>query len=303
MPDSRPTFARVAGSARRLPKLVRRGGGMLVRATVVGAVVWGLLLGARHLYAYATTSPRFEVRSLIFEPTAHVDDERLRGLLGLRPGTNILALDLEGLAASVAADPWVARASVVREFPGTLIVEVEEHQAVAALVAGELYLLDASGQPFKPAARGEAADLPLITGVTRAMLLKDPKEAKSRIDRARHALNTYRAKQRPRLGEIHVGDGGETTLYTAEKGTQLRLGRGNLVAELERYDTLRAALGEVANDLETVHLDGTVAPVSHDRIVATFFPTHRPALLAATDGDQVPARDWRRAGARRPSDD
>ena len=42
------------------------------------SLAYGVLVGVREGYAYATTSPRFEVRGLQFQPTAHVDEAHLR---------------------------------------------------------------------------------------------------------------------------------------------------------------------------------------------------------------------------------
>lgn len=241
------------------------------RFATVATVVWGLLVGAQQVYAYATTSPRFEVRALIFEPTPHVSDDRVRNLMGLRPGTNILALDLEGLASKIAEDAWIAKASVVRELPDTVIVEVEEHRPVAVMLSGYFYLINAQGKPFKRLDDGEREGLPIISGVERRLLMDDPATAEARIGRALEVLAAYQSKKRPRLGEIHVGDAGDVTLYTAERGAQYRLGRGEVEPKLERLDALRAALGGDADGLAVVHLDGSVGPGARDRVSASFF--------------------------------
>lgn len=52
---------------------------------------------------------------------------------GLVPGTPLTDLDREAAAAAVADLPWVARASVEREWPATVRIEVEERVAVAAV--------------------------------------------------------------------------------------------------------------------------------------------------------------------------
>ena len=59
----------------------------------------------------------------------------------------------------------------------------------------------------------------------------------------------------PRLSEINVDETGALTMYTAELGSQLRLGRGQPAAALARYDALRAALGEESDKLAVAHLD------------------------------------------------
>lgn len=253
-----------------------------LRLGIAGSLAWGLLVGVREGYAYATTSPRFEVRGLHYAPTAHVDDARLRELLALSPGTNILSLDLEELAARVVEDPWVAKATVVRELPDSLQVTVVEHEPQAVLLlAGRLMLVDAEGSAFKRLEPGERGRLPVLTGFADPALSTDAEALRGRVLRGLRALAAYEAKRRPRLSELHVGDFGDVTLYTAELGTQLRLGRGDVEPALARFDALRAALGEEAEKLALVHLDGERAPGRPDRIVASFFPAKQaPSLLA-----------------------
>lgn len=269
---------------------VRRIARFGVRLAVMGTLAWGLLVGVREGYDYATTSPRFEVRALTYEPTAHVDDDELRRLMALEPGTNILSLDLDAIAGRIAAHPWVERASVVRVLPDALHVEVTEHVPAAVLLAGEFFLLDTKGTAFKPLDRGERGLLPVVSGIDRAMLLARPAEAEARIARALEALERYVQKRRPRLSEIHVGDAGAVTLYTAELGTQLQLGRGDLGPALARYDALRAALADEADKLAVVHLDGTGGPDRPDRVVASFFPAGGVPSLVEDAAERVEAR-------------
>jgi cell division protein FtsQ len=279
-----------------------------LRLGIAGSVAWGVLVGAREGYAYATTSPRFEVRGLLYEPTPHVDDARLRELLALSPGTNILSLDLEELAARVVTEPWVAEAKVVRVLPDSLQVTVREHEPRAVLsLAGRLLLVDADGTAFKPLEPGERGRLPVITGFDDPELVGRPQALRERVIRGLEVLDAYEAKRRPRLSELHVGDFGDVTLYTAELGTQLRLGRGDTEPALARFDALRAALGEEAEKLALVHLDGERAPGRPDRIVASFFPAKQaPSLLAeaearAAEKAEAAAGEHDEGGAAKPA--
>lgn len=272
------------------PGLLRRAAKIGTRLAITGTVAWALLVGVREGYDYATTSPRFEVRALTFESTPHVDDETLRSLMALTPGTNILSLDLEALAARIAAHPWVAEASVVRVLPDSLNIAVTEYEASAVLMASVPMLMNKAGRPFKRLQPGERGQLPLVTGVDEMSLVAGTAAGTLAITRVTEALEAWRGKRRPRLGEVHVGDAGEVTLYTAERGTQLTLGRGALAPALARYDALRAALGEDSESLAVVHLDHTRGPDRPDRIIATFLPTESPEVLQQVQAE-AEARD------------
>jgi cell division protein FtsQ len=275
----------IAGAVppRRRTRLGRIGA-LALRLTIMGTLTYGLLVGVREGYGYATSSPRFEVRALAFEPTAHIDELRLRTLVGLPSGTNILSVDLDEVAARVAADPWVARARVVRELPDTLRIEIEEHVPAAVLLAGDFLLVDEHGTAFKRMEEGERGQLPVITGVDRATLYTRPGHAAQIVARALEVERHWDSKHRPRLSEIHIGHGLDVTLFTAETGSELRLGRGHIEPALARYDAVRAALADEADKLAVVHLDGTSDGDGPDRVVASFFPTQGlPAALAEAD--------------------
>jgi cell division protein FtsQ len=276
--------ARASAGAGGLRALVRRTVRLGVRAALTGGLVYGVLMAGQGVYEYATTASRFEVRGLVYEPTRHLDDQRVRELLALEPGTNLLSLDLKELGERVAADPWVARATVTRKLPDTLEVVVEEHEPAALVLAGKLYLANREGVLFKQVERHERGDLPVVTGIQREQLVEDRDAAQARVRAALEVLTHYQAKHRPRLSELHLGEAGEVSLYTAESGTQLRLGRGDVEPKLARFDALRAAIGERADELEVVHLDAGSTPNRPDRIVARFFDAQTEAVLLAEAG-------------------
>ncbi|MBL9104866.1 MAG: FtsQ-type POTRA domain-containing protein [Myxococcales bacterium] len=263
-----------------------------VRLGVALVLAWGLLLGVQQGYQFVTTSTHFEAKSVVFSPTAHVSSERLLALMGLESGTNILAVDVDAMRAKIEADPWVASASVQRELPDTLRVAVVEHEAAAVLHAGHFYLLSEAGVPFKRVEPGERGTLPVVTGVAREQLIAGHPEAAAGIRRALEVLGAYQQKARPRLGEVHVGDGGEAVLYSEKTGTMLRLGRGPLGDKLDRYDALRAALGARADKLSVVHLDAA-GPDGGERVIASF--------TDAAEADALLAQAVKKPAAERPA--
>lgn len=296
----------VIGEAQPPREWPRRLGLATLKLGAVVAVAWALLVAGREVYEYATTSPRFEVRHFIYDPTPHLDDDQMRELLAIEPGTNILACDLPALSERIAGHPWVAQAIVTRNLPDTLQIEIVEHTPEAIVLAERFYLVNGEGQPFKPVEWGERGELPIITGIDRTQLAQDREAAVAKINQALGLLHLYQSKQRPRLGEIHLDDDGSITLYTAQSGTALRLGRGQFEPRLDRWDALRAALGERADRLAIVHLDHEGKPDRRDRIVARFANDRDEAVLLAaaasgSDADEFDPRAVAEAPARQPS--
>ncbi|MDC0717543.1 cell division protein FtsQ/DivIB [Nannocystis bainbridge] len=282
---------RVGARGRRLLSLA-------ARLAIAVTLAWGVLLAVQTSYQYVTTSARFEAKSLVYQATPHVPVDRLQALLGLEPGTNILAVDTDALQAKIAAEPWVKRASVQRSLPDTLIVEVEEHEAAAALLSGYFYLIDRDGVPFKRLEDGERGELPVITGVDREQLVAGDARAQTAIRRGLAALTTYQETPRPRLSEVHVDEGGAVALYTAKTGAALRLGRGDVAGKLARFDALRAALGERAEQLAVVHLDLDATPGTPERVVASFLdPAAEAAVLARGAGAKPAPKDMTQESA------
>jgi cell division protein FtsQ len=158
------------------------------------------------------------------------------------------------------------------------------------LLADSFYLMDDQGQPFKPLDAGERGELPIVSGIDRVALIRQPDQAKARIRRALDVLAQYQSKRRPRLSEVNIDETGAVTLYTAELGSQLRLGRDAFDTALVRYDALRAALGEDSQKLAVAHLDVTTQVGRKDRVVASFYATQKAPAFITQAQERAEAR-------------
>ena len=83
-------------------------------------------------------------------------------------GRNLFEVDLIEVGATVQRNPWVLAASVKREVPDGLRVEIRERRPTAlALIGGVAHLVDATGYVIGPCGPGAADDLPVLTGIER----------------------------------------------------------------------------------------------------------------------------------------
>lgn len=99
----------------------------LTAATVLAALVSGVWwLSQRPMFALASVT----VESMYGIDLEHVNELTVRnGVLGKIRG-NFFTADLEQVRATFETVPWVRRATVRREWPNALVVEVEEHEAL-----------------------------------------------------------------------------------------------------------------------------------------------------------------------------
>jgi cell division protein FtsQ len=223
-------------------RALRRGGPVLAALAVVAVLGGAGLFG----YRWLTTSPRFAVARVEVRGGAVLDADAVRARLPFAVGDNIFGLDTGAAEQALLAEPWIARASIRRRLPRTVVVEIVE-RTPAALVSSEgLYLADADGRPFKRAdlARGEGAGLPVISGIARDTFTTAPALATARVRDGLAVFAAWSGADRPRAGEIAVEPGG-TTVYTYDAAIAVRVGATDpdrLAAHLARFDAVWAAL-------------------------------------------------------------
>jgi hypothetical protein len=150
-------------------------------------VVWRAGEWALNQVVYENKS--FAIRDLDVQTDGVISIDQLRRWSGVKPGQNLLALDLARVKEHLEMVPLIRSASIERVLPGTLRIRVVERQPVAQVNAprprpgGEgievlVYHIDADGYvmvPLDPRQRAvplsEAhAELPLISGLSASVL-------------------------------------------------------------------------------------------------------------------------------------
>jgi cell division protein FtsQ len=133
---------------------------------------------------------------------------------------------------------------------------------------GELYLVDATGHPFKRAQleSGDGANLPVITGIDRAAYEAAPAPTAAMITGALAALAAWRREpSRPAIGEIHLDAHRALTLRTYEHATAIQLGAIGLElpARMHTFDSAWAALSEAERlRARAIHVDARIDQVT-----------------------------------------
>ncbi len=236
-----------------------------ITVAAVAAAAGALFLG----YRWLTVSPRFALAGVELRGARAVLEADVVRAVSPALGENLFRLPLDAIERRLRAEPWVADVAVRRRLPDHLVVEIDEHQPAAVVDLDGFYLADASGRVFKRAdlRRGEAVDLPVVTGIERDSYRRRPDEAQARVRGALVAAAAYAEDAgRPPLGEVNDDPYRGLTLYTRRPVVALRVGRPEGPAELRRrlalFDAAWAALDPSERaTLTAIHLDRDGTPV------------------------------------------
>ena len=238
-------------------RMLRRSAPAAIGLAIVGAIGGTAWAG----YHFVTHSPRFAITTIEVRGNHHLTTEQIRGELPARPGDNVFATNLGTLVRELRAEPWVARAEAHRILPHTIVVDVVEHEPAAVADLGGLYLVDATGHPFKHADldAGDGAGLPIITGLDRNAFLADADATATQIKTALATLESWRTSgDRPAIGEVHLDAHGALTLHTYDQATSIQLGTADATVAA-RMDTFDAVWAQLTDSERTralaIHLD------------------------------------------------
>ncbi|MFO7709678.1 MAG: FtsQ-type POTRA domain-containing protein [Desulfobacterales bacterium] len=150
--------------AARLQQLLRRLlFGMKLAAGAAGVVVVSLMFVFIH--DLFIQSDYFNAQQIQVEGNQRLSPADIRALTGIRPGVNVLGVNLSAARRQLLAHPWVAEAHIQRHLPAGLHIRVREHRAVAIVELGQRFLLNAEGEIFKPWESTDPAGLTLVSGL------------------------------------------------------------------------------------------------------------------------------------------
>jgi cell division protein FtsQ len=107
----------------------------------------GVLLAVACVYAL-TRSSLLDVDRVQVVGGPTTGAEAIRAAAGIRPGDQMVDLDLTAARARIEALPWVRSARLARAWPGTVRIVVAERQPVARIAdgAGHWWLADGTGR-------------------------------------------------------------------------------------------------------------------------------------------------------------
>ncbi|GAA0680759.1 hypothetical protein GCM10009104_01490 [Marinobacterium maritimum] len=175
--------------------------------------------------------------------TRHLDKNALAQTLAAGLDRPLLQLDLKAVQERLVQEPWVHSASVRRQWPPAVEVQLEEEVPVARW--GDKGLLNHQGDIFWPELKPEYAALPKLTG---------PAHETVRIMQQYHDLNRMFSAAGLRLTGLMLESRGAWTLEL-DNGIRVIAGREELVPRLKRFIRIyQQSLAGRAEQIEQVDI-------------------------------------------------
>lgn len=235
---------RVKKKGRWVWKNLRYHASKLIRGSVIifiSCIALALVGGTGYLMCRL---PFFQVKEVNVHGCARIQRERVIQLADLK-GKNIISLNLRQVARRIKQERWIEQVVVRRELPDRIEICLKERQAVALVNLDAIWLVDEKGRVFMQVRDDEYFDLPMLTGLSREYLKREPQKANQLIRQALTLVPLVHARiglSQENISEIHINPDTGFSFYDVESATQVKLGLSDFYEKLERYRKLRGVM-------------------------------------------------------------
>lgn len=212
----------------KLKKMGRSAVCLLLVAMAGGAVCW-------LVSALVLRTDIFAVTALAVQGNRMASEQQILDKGGLRPGMSMMGLDCEEAASRILAHPWVEEATVRRQWPATVLVEVRERQPLALVNLEregrrQLYYLDRKGEVFAPTTPSRDLDFPVVTGKVattegRTLMVADDSLAKLALDFLSLAAEGNQILPSQGVSEIHLSPEKGLVVYLVDHPFPIYMGK------------------------------------------------------------------------------
>jgi len=188
----------------------------------LGLLVW---LG----YLWSSHSPFFQIETVKISGNKHFSKGEIMGMAGLDIRSNLVAVDKGELGQRLLANGWIGQVDIDKEWPGTLVINIKERQAVAmAKSSGRpLFYIDRYGHGIARVEENQDLDFPVIS-LADGEVLGDKQAMKDVLALLRYASGGNVGLPKQNISQLTLAENGDITLYLADNPCPIFLGKGKM---------------------------------------------------------------------------
>lgn len=192
----------------------------------------GLVAAGFWTASVAERSRELDVNRIRIEGNDRLAKGEVLDALGIRPGSNILTLDLERLKRRMLESTWVKDVELSRDLPATLTLRVVERVPVGIAALERLYLMDEDGVMLDEMGPSYSE---LALPVVRGLRTSDGRLVTERAELAGRVLATLATDERLErvVSELDVREGDDSIrVRLREPAITILASEKNLLARL-----------------------------------------------------------------------
>jgi cell division septal protein FtsQ len=244
----------------------------------VFAVVVGLYLlyraGGWVLSRCVYENKAFAIQEVDVQTDGIISVDQLRRWAGVKPGENLLALDLARVERDLRLVPLVQSVSVVKLLPRTLQIRITEREPVAQVnvprprqgggIELAVYQLDADGYvmlPLDPRQRAAPLNqpsdsLPVITGINTSELLPGKRIVAPPVQAALQLITAFDQSPMAGLADLRRVDVScaSVLVVTTGQGSEVTFGLGDLEQQIRRWHDIFESGQKISKAIATLDL-------------------------------------------------
>jgi cell division septal protein FtsQ len=202
----------------KLAIYLKRGTLVLLVVVVIAALVLGAKLLAR----------QFNVEEIIISGNYHLDKDDIVKSMNIKKGKPLLDIRSTDINERLRENPWIKRVALKKQFPGTLLIKVEEAVPTALLsIKKKLYIIDDDGNILERIKGESIPFLPVIKEIS-PKNKKDINEALKLIA-SLSEKNILNSRESIEIGTESYG------LFMNMDGEFIKVGYGDYSEKFERW--------------------------------------------------------------------
>lgn len=212
------------GASVRMPAQNRQGSYAVIGRVLVallgigvfGAAGFGIYLGLQQVNGQ-------KIQTVVIEGQVNfVSEQEIKDTVSRFVSSSLVALDLDTLKYELEMLPWISKVAVQREWPGKLIIDVEEELAIARWRDREL--LNQQGQIFVPEAIDGLLNLPRLSG---------PERSEQQVMAQYQKFNQLMYPLGVRIRDLSMNERGALTMLLTN-GVKVKLGKEDVLERVRR---------------------------------------------------------------------
>lgn len=219
--------------------------GVSAAKLVLIAVVLTLL--AADVIDYLHTSPRFSITHVAVSGNMHVTARDIIAHSAMVEGESLISVSLADSVAAIKEIPWILDATIRREFPNRIFIEVTERTPVALVLSEDLFYVDAEGKVIARYEPLKNIDGPIVTAKALGSLTPgDTVNIKgfSEVLNLVQLMDTMGISKEICVSEVNIDDPSNILMIAEPSGMQIVIGTGDIKGKLWRLARVSRAINE-----------------------------------------------------------